>query len=130
MSEHPLTHNDRMALDPQRKVVAKMARTTFTNVYEPPIDDACVKIDILQKELNIEQIMDNVTSAMSIDALMNEVGEKKAFRQRLLIAWQMVCLLCLFLLISTPFTASISDLERILAYGGRTIGPLFLPFAI
>ena len=93
MSEHPLTHNDRMALDPQRKVVAKMARTTFTNVYEPPIDDACVKIDILQKELNIEQIMDNVTSAMSIDALMNEVGEKKAFRQRLLIAWQMVCLL-------------------------------------
>ena len=85
MSEHPLTHNDRMALDPQRKIVAKMARTTFTNVYEPPIDDACVKIDILQKELNIEQIMDNVTSAMSIDALMNEVGEKKAFRQRLLI---------------------------------------------
>ena len=107
-----------------------MARTTFTNVYEPPIDDACVRIDILQKELNIEQIMDNVTSAMSIDALMNEVGEKKAFRQRLLIAWQMVCSLSLFLLIPCPLTPSISDPERVLEYNGRKIGPLSMHFAV
>ena len=107
-----------------------MARTTFTNVYEPPIDDACVRIDILQKELNIEQIMDNVTSAMSIDALMNEVGEKKAFRQRLLIAWQMVCSLSLFLLIPSPLTPSISDPERVLEYNGQKIGPLSMHFAV
>ena len=93
MQEHPLTHNHRMALDPDRKLMAKAARTTFTNVYEPPIEDACVCIDILKNEINIEDIMDDVTSAMSIDAVMNEVGEKKAFRQRLLNAWQMVSVL-------------------------------------
>ena len=90
MHEHPLVERDRDVLDPEAKLVAKQARTTFTNIYEPPIGDACVSINILAKDLNVEGIMDNVTSAMSINRVDSEVGEKKAFRQRLLIAWQMV----------------------------------------
>ena len=90
MDEHPLSHSDRDVLDPSHKVIAEQARTIFSNVYEPPIEDACVSINVLEQDLNIEDIMDDVTSAMSIDALMNEVGEKTAFRRRLLNAWQMV----------------------------------------
>lgn len=90
MDNNPLSHSDRDKLDPEYKQVAKMARTIFSNVPKPPIEDACVTINILAGELNIEEIMDDVTSAMSIDALMNEVGEKTAFRRRLLMAWQMV----------------------------------------
>jgi len=90
MDNNPLSHSDRDKLDPEYKQVARIARTIFSNVPEPPIDDACVTINILEPELNIENIMDDVTSAMSIDALMNEVGEKTAFRRRLLMAWQMV----------------------------------------
>ena len=81
---------DSDVLDPKSKIVAKHAMTIFSNVYDPPIPDACVSINVLEKDLNIESIMDDVTSAMSISSLVNEVGEKKAFRQRLLMTWQIV----------------------------------------
>ena len=48
-------------------LVAKQARTTFSNVVEPPIADACIVIDILKPEIDIEEIMDAVTSAMHIE---------------------------------------------------------------
>lgn len=54
LEANPLQYTSRDTLDPRFKAVAKQARTTFSNVYEPPISDACVVIDILQPELNIE----------------------------------------------------------------------------
>ena len=54
LEANPLQYTSRDTLDPRFKAVAKQARTTFSNVYEPPIPDACVVIDILQPELNIE----------------------------------------------------------------------------
>ena len=65
MESHPLTHSDRDKLDPERLTVAKHARTIFANVYEPPIMDACVIINILEQDINIEDIMDDVTRFVS-----------------------------------------------------------------
>ena len=53
---NPLSHSERDKLDPAYKDVAKMARTIYSNVPEPPIEDACVTINILEPELNIENM--------------------------------------------------------------------------
>jgi len=70
--------------------VADMARVILSNVWEPPVEDAMVIVDVLAKEMNIEEIMDDVTSAMSAGVADSaEVGEKTAMRRRLLEAWKL-----------------------------------------
>ena len=60
------------------------------NVYEPPVPEAVVKINLLEPELSYDEVMDKVTAAMSSDTTRLEVGEKTAMRRRLLNAWQFV----------------------------------------
>ena len=84
MEANPISRTNRDVLDPKGSRLAELARIIFSNVPMPPNADACVVIDLLQDELNIEDIMDDVTRAMSISTLHSEVGEKTAFRLRLL----------------------------------------------
>jgi hypothetical protein len=73
---------------------AEMSRVILSNVWEPPVEDAMVVVDVLCKEMNIEEIMDEVTSAMSAGSGDTaEVGEKTAMRRRLLEAWKLVRIL-------------------------------------
>jgi len=91
INDHPLT--DDAAVVQKGKYcdeVSEMARVVFANVWEPPHEDACVEINALDVELDIEAIMDKVTEAMSTDTVVDEVGEKTAFRRRLLMSHQAV----------------------------------------
>ena len=43
------------------------------NVYEPPVPEAVVKINLLEPELSYDEVMDKVTAAMSSDTTRLEV---------------------------------------------------------
>jgi hypothetical protein len=69
---------------------AELCRVILQNIWEPPVPEAVVAIDLLDADIDYEDVMDNVTAAMSADTLVIEVGEKTAMRRRLLNAWQFI----------------------------------------
>jgi len=72
--------NNKRVKDP----TGELCRVILQNVYEPPVPEAVVAIDMLQPDINYEDVMDKVTAAMSADTLVVEVGEKTAMRRRVL----------------------------------------------
>ena len=74
----------------QKDETSELCRVIFQNVYEPPVPEAVVKIDLLDPDLSYEEVMDKVTAAMASETMTLEVGEKTAMRRRLLNAWQFI----------------------------------------
>ena len=91
--ENNKIEDDSMVLPNNKRVkdpTGELCRVILQNVYEPPVPEAVVAIDMLQPDINYEDVMDKVTAAMSADTLVVEVGEKTAMRRRVLNAWQFI----------------------------------------
>lgn len=93
VANNPLDDDPSMVALCGQDKMAELSRVIFSNVWEPPVPDALVVVQTLDVELSVEEVMDKVTLAMSTDALVSEVGERRAYRERMLEAWKMVRML-------------------------------------
>lgn len=64
-----------------KDATTELCRVIFNNVYEPPVPEAVVTIDMLDPDISYEDVMDKVTAAMSADTLVVEVHTKRARTQ-------------------------------------------------
>ena len=82
----PFWQNDNPLIDdvifhgktPVRDETAQVCRVLFQNLWEPPVPEAVVMIDMLTAEINYEDVMDKVTDAMSAEKLIFEAIISKA----------------------------------------------------
>ena len=90
--ENPLDDEEMPTVGKKRHKdeTSELCRVIYQNVWEPEVEEAVVKIELLDPDLSYEDVMDKVTAAMSADTLVVEVGEKTAMRKRLLNAWQFI----------------------------------------